>query len=53
VAKRYITKLIKHIRFYEPTDSLDLISMLAIGSGHKPRTLLNAYAINHTLLTRL
>ncbi|KFZ18998.1 hypothetical protein V502_03895 [Pseudogymnoascus sp. VKM F-4520 (FW-2644)] len=53
VAKRYITELIKHVRFYEPTDSSDPISMLAMGSGHKPRTLLNAYAIDSALLARL
>ena len=53
VAKRHITKLIKYIRFYKPTDLSDPISILAIGSGHKPRTLLNTYAIDCALPTRL
>lgn len=53
VVKRYIPKLIKYIRFYKPIDSSDPISMLAIGSGYKPRTLLNTYAIDRTLPTRL
>ena len=53
IAKRYISKLIQNQNFYEPADATEPINMIAMGVGNNPRTMLNSYAIDKALPTRL
>lgn len=53
IAKRYIKELIEKIDFYNPLDASDPIRMIATGTGHHPRTLLGAYAVDKALPSRL
>ena len=53
IAKRYISKLVEQINFYEPSSASDPTSIIAMGAGHSTRMLLTTYAIDCSYPTQL